>query len=309
MVTFGRLNLVRLTLFLFACLILGSTAHAQSRGVYPLGMSTTNAGVTGDPGFSYANQLLFYSRDTSKDGTGATVATGNNAVLMDLNSFVWVGKRQILGGARFSVTATLPVARNELTSDIHGAISGGSGFADSYYLPLILGWNKDRSAVRVLYGFLAPTGRFDLGGTENVGSGYWTSTIASGQTFYLTDDKRLNFSAFEMYEFHTTQEGTGTRPGDTLNIDYSLMRTFQVPGKSWRLQAGIVGYEQRQMTAKRESSAPESPDRYAVNAIGFGSSAAFPAVKMNLGVKFFKEFANRSTFQGFSFQLSGGFSF
>jgi len=272
-------------------------------------MSTTNAGVTGDPGFSYANQLLFYSRDTSKDGTGATVATGNNAVLMDLNSFVWVSKKQILGGARFSATATLPVARNELTSDIHGAISGGNGFADSYYLPFILGWNKDRSAVRVLYGFLAPTGRFDLGGTENVGSGYWTSTIASGQTFYLTDDKRLNFSAFEMYEFHTTQEGTGTRPGDTLNIDYSLMRTFQVPGKSWRLQAGIVGYEQRQMTAKRESSAPESPDRYAVNAIGFGSSAAFPAVKMNLGVKFFKEFANRSTFQGFSFQLSGGFSF
>ena len=312
MLTVRHAALMRVGFFSATCAVLASMpAQAQSRGVYPLGMSATTSGVTSDAGFTYSNQLLFYSRDTSKDGTGATVATGANAVLMDMNSFVWVSERQILGGARYSATATLPVARNELTSDIHGAVSGGSGFADSYYLPVILGWNKDRSAFRVLYGFLAPTGRFAPDSSDNVGSGYWTSTISSGQTVYLTDDKQLNVSVFEMYEFHTTQAGTGTRPGDTFNVDYSVMRTFQVSNQPWRLHVGLAGYEQRQTTSRTGPLVPpeESPDRYAVNAVGFASNATFPELKLSLGVKLFKEFANRSTFQGFSLQFSGAIGF
>lgn len=90
--------------------------------------------------------------------------------LMDMNSLIWVRATELLGGARYSAFATLPVARNDLTSDIHGNISDGSGFADSYYVPFVLGWNKERVAIRVLYGFLAPTGRFAAGGNDDVGS-------------------------------------------------------------------------------------------------------------------------------------------
>ena len=52
---------------------------------------------------------------------------------MDMNSFVWVSEKQIgaLGGARFSFSATLPIANNSLSSDTAGALSGGGGFADS----------------------------------------------------------------------------------------------------------------------------------------------------------------------------------
>jgi hypothetical protein len=64
------------------------------------------------------------------------------------------------------------------------------------------------------------------GANNNVGSGYWTFSGSSRQTVYLTKNKSLNLSAYEMYEFHTTQEGTGTRPGDTFDLDYSLMRAF-----------------------------------------------------------------------------------
>jgi hypothetical protein len=285
--------------------------YAQSRGVYPLGMSATNSGVTGEAGVTYSNQLLFYSREASKDENGDTLATGNNAVLMDLNSFVWVSRCEILGGARYAVTVTLPIAMNELTSDIHGNVSGGSGFADSYYLPFILGWNKERAAVRILYGFLAPTGRFAPDGTNNVGSGYWTSTVSSGQTFYLTRDKQLNASAFEMYEFHTAQEGTATKPGDTFNVDYSVMHTLRLSSGTWRLHVGLVGYEQRQTTAKTGPAIPAaaSAERYVVHAIGIGSNATFPEPRISLGMRFFKEFANRSTFEGFSLQVSAAIGF
>ena len=124
---------------------------------------------------------------------------------MDMNSFIWVSRRTFLGGAHYSAVATLPVAKNQLVSDIHGQLSGGGGFADSYYLPLILGWNKERASIRALAGFLAPTGRFTEGASDNVGSGYWTPTLSSGQTVQLTADNSVTFSAFQLYEWHTTQ--------------------------------------------------------------------------------------------------------
>ena len=59
---------------LAACMLLvPAAAHAQSRGVYPLGMTAVGSGVTPDPGFTYANQLLFYSRDKSKADDGSTL--------------------------------------------------------------------------------------------------------------------------------------------------------------------------------------------------------------------------------------------
>jgi hypothetical protein len=302
---------VRTTICLAVCALVGVTwVHAQNRGVYPLGMTVTNSGLTPASGFTYSNQLLFYGRDASKDDDGRTVQTGTNTVVMDMNAFVWVSEKTMLGGARYSASATLPVARNNLASDVHGNISGGSGVADSYYVPVILGWTRDRMAVRALYGFLAPTGRFDAAATDNVGSGYWTSTLSSGQTVYLTADKRLAVSAFEMYEFHTEQSGTGTRPGDTFDLDYSLMRTFAGPAP-WRTEIGVVGYEARQTTATTGPSiAPDaSRTRYAVHAIGAAAQFARLRPGFTLGARYFKEFANRSTFQGFSAQFFGAITF
>jgi hypothetical protein len=284
--------------------------QAQSRGVYPLGMSATNSGVTPHPGFTYSNQLLFYSRDEVKDNNGATLPlSGNNAVLMDLNSIIWVSAKTFLGGAHYSAIATLPFARNDLTSDIHGNVSGGGGFADSYYVPLVLGWNKERISMRIMYGFLAPTGRFTATANDNVGSGYWTHAFSSGQTVDLIRGKSLSLSAFEMYEFHTTQEDTRTRPGQTFDLDYSVARSFSI-GLT-RLQVGAVGYEQRQTTATTGPAitAEESEERYAVNALGFSSALAIPDRKVNLGIRFFEEFANRATFQGYSFQVFGSIGF
>ena len=309
-IALARKRSSRLSFRLFVAvstLIAAIAAEAQNRGVYPLGMSAVNSGITPEPGFSYSNQFLLYSRDEAKDDNGNTIATGSNSVIMDLNTLTWVSKDTFLGGVRYSASATLPFAKNDLTSDIHGNISGGSGFADSYYLPAILSWSWDRVAVRAMYGFLAPTGRFHANANDNVGSGYWTHTLSSGQTYYLTKNKRLVFSAFEMYEFHTTQEGTDIHPGDTFDLDYSFMGTL-VQTNNVRLQIGLAGYEARQVTAKTGPgiSSAVSDERYAINALGFAVNLAFPKRRTNVTLKFFDEFANRSTFQGYSFQVAGG---
>ena len=298
---------------LLACMLMVPTgAYAQSRGVYPLGMTAVGSGVTPDPGFTYANQLLFYGRDESKADDGSSLpVSGRNAVIMDMNSFIWVSRRTLLGGAHYSVVATLPVAKNQLVSDIHGQLSGGGGFADSYYLPLILGWNKARASIRALAGFLAPTGRFAEGASDNVGSGYWTPTLSSGQTVQLTRSNSVTFSAFQLYEWHTTQPGTGTKPGDTINLDYSLIRTFAFAKGPTRLHIGLAGYEQRQTTAKTGPTITEeqSRERYAINALGFVMNLVFPNHRFNAGVRFFEEFGNRAAYQGYSVQVSGAVGF
>ena len=291
-------------------LIAAGPARAQNRGVYPLGMSATNSGVTPESGFSYTNQLLFYTRDQAKDDEGRTLpVTGINTVVMDMNTLTWVSTKRILG-ARYSASATLPFAKNDLTSDVHGRLNGGAGFADSYYLPFILGWSTGCADVRVVYGFLAPTGRFAAGADDNVGSGYWTHTLSSGQTFYLTQDKRLILSAFQMYEFHTSQEGTHVHPGQTFDLDYSLMSSVRRTA-SLALQIGVTGYEARQTTARvGPNITPEvSTERYAVNGLGFALIAAFPKRKASLGFRYFKEFDDRATFQGNSAQVFGAISF
>ena len=127
----------------------------------------------------------------------------------------------------------------------------------------------------------------------------------------LTSNDALTFSAFELYEWHTTQHGTGTKPGDTINLDYSLITTFAFAKGPTRLQVGLAGYEQRQTTAKRGSAVTEeqSRERYSVNALGFVTNLVFPNHGFNAGVKLFEEFSNRAAYQGYSIQVSGGVSF
>ncbi len=301
----GRL----LPVLVAACLWMAIPSHAQNRGVYPLGMSVINSGLMPESTFTYSNQLLIYTRDEAKDNEGRTLpVTGSNSVILDMNTITWVSKARILG-ARYSASASLPFSSNDLTSDLNGNISGGRGFADSYYLPVILGWRWDRAAVRVMYGFLAPTGRFRAGANDNVGSGYWTHALSTGQTFYLTGNKRLSLSAFEMYEFHTVQEGTRVHPGETFDLDYSLLYSL-ARTRRFQLQGGLAGYEGRQTTARTGPgiTLAETQERYAINGLGFGALAVLPK-RSSVGLKYFKEFADRATFQGNSLQVFASIGF
>jgi hypothetical protein len=281
------------------------SASAQNRGVYPLGMSATGSGSVADPGLSYSNLFLFYSRDRAVGSDGEVTATGQNSVLMDMNTIAWVSEKRVLGRAKFSMAATLPIANNSLSSDLTGPVSGGGGLADSFYQPAIVGWHFERADIKAAYGFLAPTGSFDAGANDNVGSGYWTHVVSSGQTFFPTESKRTAISAFQMYEVHGSQSDTGVRPGDTFNLDFSLMQTLPQRGPA-RVQVGLVGYAALQTSAKTGPTvtAAEAVTRYRVNALGIGSVVALPERGVALAFRYFDEFSNESTFEGHSLQIS-----
>jgi hypothetical protein len=292
--------------------LVATCAHAQNRGVYPLGLSAINSGVSAAPGFTYNNSFLFYARDEQVGGNGEVLATGQQAVLLDMNTVLWASSQQIamLGDARFSCAATIPIANNSLSSSTQGAISGGGGLGDAYFQPVILGWHWERADIRGIAGVLVPTGRFTAGANDNVGNGYWTPVIAAGETFYVSADKLITISLFQMYEFHTTQSGTQIRPGETFDLDYSVMRAIPFYAES-RLQVGVVGYGAWQTTARTGPNVTpaEQAQRYRVNALGVGMNLLLPTQKVTLSLKYFDEFSNRWTYQGYSLQISAAVSF
>ena len=248
------------------------SASAQNRGVYPLGMSATNSGAT-PAALTYTNLFILYARDESR-GADGEARHRRHSVLMDMNTFAWASRKPILGGARYAASATLPLANNSLSSDATGPVSGGGGFADSYYQPLILGWEKTRVGFKAIYGFLAPTGRFAAGASDNVGSGYWTHVVASGQSIYLTSDKRTAISAFEMYEVHGAQEGTDVRPGDTFQPGLLRHAHRRADEGSRPADRGGGLRAATNLGQERSGATPEQSSAHAINAIGFAANTA-----------------------------------
>ncbi len=57
------------------------------------------------------------------------------------------------------------------------------------------------------------------------------------------------------------------------------------------------------------SKLPQGKYGYKVNALGVGSNITLTKLRLSAGFKYFKEFSNRSTFQGYSVQFSGSFHF
>ena len=119
--------------------------HAQSlpplRGVYTPGFNATNSGVMPEPGLTYSNTFMDYSFDQVNCRVcGNISSTFNASVLVDVNVFMWVSKKKILG-ANFGLVAGLPITNSALSLAGLRPIAGGGGFADSFYQPVTLGWH------------------------------------------------------------------------------------------------------------------------------------------------------------------------
>jgi hypothetical protein len=276
-------------------------------------MNATNSGTLPEPGLTYMNYFQLYSFDKLKNPRGNRIpVSGNLSVMIDQNLFIWTTSKRVLG-AKIAAVADLPIATSSLTSSEIGSLSSGGGLADIFVQPITLGWTFARADITAGYGFFVPTGKFEVGAADNVGTGYWGHTPFSGQTIYLTADKMTAVSAYEIYEFHSRQQDTDIRPGQSFTIDYSITRTFALqPNMESLLQLGAVGYVHRQ--TKRRSGPEIDPaiaesTRYRANAIGAGANIILPLRKTTLGVRYYQEFANEATVEGRSLQIYAAVSF
>jgi hypothetical protein len=93
----------------FCAFIWLGQAQAQVRGVYPLGMSALNSGVTPEPGFTYSNLFLFYSRNQFVGPAGEVLATGGyyRKVSLAVKYFKEFSNRATFQGYSLQITGSI----------------------------------------------------------------------------------------------------------------------------------------------------------------------------------------------------------
>jgi hypothetical protein len=296
-------------------IVFATPALAQERGVYSLGSTLTEAGTLPDPGFSYSNQIWYGAAGQLKGPQGNSLPVNLSAALVaDNNSLMYVPKFKFLkANLEFILTVTFT---NGSYSAIDPFIAGhminvsGEGLTDTNIVPFELGWQFKRVDFQTGYNFYFPTGHFDPSASDNTSNGFWTNSWHTGATIYLTKTKATQISIYNAYAWNTAQKGTHFHPGQNDSIDYSVSQKFLLSksGK-WGLLVGAAGYGQWQTSNNRGSDPIRDALRYRVNAGGFTLSLSSPLKGLYLATGALWEYGARSTFQGHTMTITGGFQF
>jgi hypothetical protein len=312
----------RLSYVLGVLVVLVCATQAQQKGQYIPGQQGLNAGIMPTPGITYMNMTLNYSADKLTNANGNSVPlTGSYDIWANENIFYYVPKFKVLGG-KFGMMAAPTFGNGSLSLGSlefpNVAINaGGAGLADTWVQPVTLGWSAQRIESYFAYAFIAPTGRYEPGATDNVGSGYWGNNVLNGTTIYLTKNKGTTANLFTNWETHgskTTAQGTKLTPGQAVTIEWGLGQALPLKkNMSQLLQIGVIGYDQWQVSDNEGLVAPLIPARllphYSVHAIGFQTSYILPTRGINFFFKWEDEYKAVARPQGRTIVFGGAITF
>ena len=311
-------------------LLCALTSRAQQKGQWVPGQYGLNAGAIPDPGITYANLALNYSASRLNNSSGNKIAglTGTYGFWVDENIVYYVPNHKILGGY-FMPYATINLANGSLVADLTGtnlsANGGGVGLADTFIEPVNIGWHfAKRVDFNVGYAFVAPTGRYTAGATNNVGSGYWGNNITSGTTLYLTKNQGTTANLFTDWEIHGQKTAASVPPGQFSKItpgqaftdEWGIGQVLPLKKNMSQLaQLGVVGYDQWQVSNNGGTylvaGLPVSASRvpyYSVHAIGFQGNYILPAKGLLLFFKYYGEYSAKARLQGRTFVFGGSWT-
>jgi hypothetical protein len=292
--------------------------RAQQKGQYLPGQFGLNSGIMPESGFTYANISINYFADTLKDASGNTgPATGSYNLWAVENIFFYKPDFKLLGGKMVFGIFAPTFANGSVTEENLGFQAGGFGIADIFVQPLTLSWRFKRAGLWVGDGFVAPTGRYTPGASNNIGSGYWGNQLLTGSTVYLTKNKGTSANLFTDWEAHGQKQTSNTyheTPGQTFTIEWGVGQVLPLDkGFSKLFQIGLVGYDQWQVSNNTGLLASGVPARlvpfYSVHAIGFQTNFILPRKNLNFYFKFEPEFSATARVEGRTVVFGGSYTF
>lgn len=162
----------------------------------------------------------------------------------DLNGYInspmviYAHKKKILG-ATYYAGISIPVltVNTNLAYERLGTISGReqsgdvsgqvSGISDLNVMPFYLSWAKPAFNITAGYMFYAPTGEFELGGSDNTGLGYWSNVFQAFGYWYPEKSKGKASQALAVmlgasYEVTGEIKQSDVNPGNRFSIDYGI---------------------------------------------------------------------------------------
>lgn len=233
---------------LAAAFLVAAPAHAQFNGSHTLGDFGVQSGTQPAAGFYVASLFYRYGTDTIKNRDGDRLLGPGSAASLDIEAFapiVWYVSKAKLLGANYGLMAVVPIANGALDAPVLGASSStGTHLSDIYVRPIDLGWHKPRADVTGGFGFYAPSGEYELGGSENTGKGMWAGEPYLGTTLYLDAKRSVSVATTAYWEFHGKKRDTDITVGQMLTLQGGAGKSFLGGG----LVIGAAYYAQWKMT-------------------------------------------------------------
>ena len=297
-----------------------TSLSAQQKGQYLPGQFGLNAGVMPDPGITYANITINYDADTLKDSSGNAVPTTGSYDLWAVESlFFYEPNFDVLGGKMVFGIIAPTFANGSVAEETLGLQAGGFGLADIFVQPLTLSWKLKRADLWVADGFVAPTGRYTPGASDNIGSGYWGNQVMTGSTVYLTKNKGTTANLMTDWEAHGSKETSTTfparaTPGQTFTMEWGFGQVLPLDKQFNKLlQVGLIGYDQWQVTSNSGLLASGLPSKlvpfYSVHAIGFQTNFIMPAKNLICSFKYEPEYTAKAHVEGSTIAFGGSYTF
>jgi hypothetical protein len=320
---------IKNAMLISACFVLvfALPSLGQQKGQWVPGQFGLNAGVIPQPGITYANLALNYSATQLYDSNGNRIlqnVSGTYSFWVDENIFYYVPHHKFLGGyfmpyiavnaATGSVVADFPPL---LPGNTSGASlnAGGSGLADTYVQPINMGWHFQKRVDFVVgYAFVAPTGRYTAGASNNVGSGYWGNNITSGTTLYITKNQATTANFMTDWEIHgqktvaspVSGQLSKITPGQAFTDEWGIGQILPIKKNFSQLaQLGLVGYDQWQVSSNGGNyliaGIPVAASRvpyYSVHGIGFQANYILPPKNFAAFFKYYDEYSAKARPKG-----------
>ena len=288
------------------------TSLAQERGQYLPGFRGLNSNEQPPPGVTYANYFFWYPANKLKNRNGNTSSFNLGLDLMaDMNLLAYTPKKKFLG-ATYSASFAIPIQNIAVSLPTIGAgLKTGGGLGDVYVEPLSLGWKMKHGKVRTGYGFVAPTGRYEVGATDNLSTDFWGHQFAVGGTYNPDKMSLWQISASSVWEAHHTKRHEDVKVGNNVTFEYAVGRTFVKNDGKQLIQLGIVGYSEFQLTNDSGTGVTpanlDAKDR--VHAVGGEFGLILPTKKLNFMVRVLPEYGAHSRTQGVTIALAISKSF
>ena len=230
-------------------LLMAAPAHAQLNGSHTLGDFGVQSGTQPSPGFYAALFYYRYDTDTIKNRDGATIRpfpdSPTSVAMTAVAPIAWyVSKTKVLG-ANYGAMVVLPFANASLAAPAFLIEENvDTGAADMLLRPLDLGWHTKQTDVAAGFQMYLPTGRYEPGGSENLGKGMWSYEPFVGATVYFDEKRTMSVATTAYWEIPSKKQDSDVKVGQLLTLQGGGGKSFLGGG----LILGAAYYAQWKLT-------------------------------------------------------------
>lgn len=250
---FNKQRRIMQSAFSIMLLLVCFFSNAQLKGGHILGAMGLQSGTqTPENTLSVYIPGYFYTASSLRNANGDK-AIANPDLTMSITGAgaSYVSDFKILG-ANYGATILLAFAANTIQGNSVDT-KNSLAFTDTYIQPLQLGWHNKRADFVFSYQMYLPTGKFDIGASDNSGLGMFMNEFSAGTTLFFNDKKTFHFSVLFSYEINGKKKDTDIKTGDILSVEGGLGKTFYVmdgtnPVPKSIINAGLIYYLQYKVT-------------------------------------------------------------